>query len=112
MKVIKLHALFLLLIILNGCQAIGVPPADSFNAKVAVAYATVTEVRNTAATLLVAKKISGDEATKVLSGTDITRAGIDTARIMYATDKTQAERNLDIIRAGLVTLSSYLASKQ
>ena len=50
------YLLVLLLTLASACAQLGLPTPQTFNEKMATAYATVTAVRDTATKLLVAKK--------------------------------------------------------
>lgn len=101
----------LVLTLLVGCTALGVPTAQSFNEKMIVGYSTVTAVRTTATQLLVIKKISASDGENVLVATDAAKVGLDTAREIAKTDQTAAESKLNSIRTVLTALSTYLASR-
>lgn len=58
MKHLRLFLAAAFIAVLAGCAALGSPTPDTFNQKLAVTVATVSEVRNTAATLLTAKRRS------------------------------------------------------
>lgn len=101
-------------LVLQACAAmsgLGLPAAETFNQKLAVAYGTVAQVRESAATLLAAKKISVDDAVHVQATADIARTGLDTARKMQAADPTGADQKINAIRTGLTALAAYLAAK-
>lgn len=111
MKPILRYWYLLVMALLIGCAQLGLPQAETFNQKMAVAYASVTQIRTTASQLLDAKKISADDAQNVLAATDSARAGLDIARKMAATDPAAAENRLTAVRAGLAALASYLATR-
>lgn len=100
------------------CVSIGFLPTGcatgkTFNENVAISYGTVTGVRNTATTLLNAKKISATDAENVLKQTDLAREGIELARQMRALGQNvPAENKLTATIAALQLLQTYLATKQ
>lgn len=98
--------------LLSACAALGLPQAETFNQKAAVAYGTVQSVVDTATTLLQAKKITADDAQSVQASADVAKQGIDTARKIHLADPTAANAKLDAIRTGLTALSAYLATKK
>lgn len=112
MRQIQYVAASFLIVLLAACAQLGLPQAETFNQKVAVALGTVTQVRTSATTLLDAKTISVDDAQNVLTATDNARAGIDIARKAHATDPAGADSKLTAIRATLTAIAGYLATKQ
>jgi hypothetical protein len=104
------YLLVLLLSLAAACAQLGLPTPQTFNEKMATAYVTVTAVRDTATKLLVAKKLSADDAQNVLNQTDNARAGLDIARKLADVDAANAK--LASVQAALVALNAYLASKK
>lgn len=104
---------YLCLLALSACAGnLGFPTPTTFNERWAVALAAVTEVRQTATTLLQAKAITPDDAENVLKSTDAARAGLDVARALSKVNATSADAKLDSVRAGLTVLQAYLAAKK
>ena len=103
--------LFIAALLLSACTTLGVPTVTTFNEQLAVGYTTVTTVRQTATTLLQAKKITADDGQNVLNVTDGARTGLDIARSISKTDLQAATNKLDAVRTILVGLQTYLASK-
>lgn len=101
-----------LILSLTACAQLGLPTATTFNEKLAAGYSSVTAVRSSATTLLVAKKISSDDAQNIQTQADTARAGLDVARTISKTDQTAANARLTAIRTVLTALSTYLASRQ
>lgn len=97
---------------LGACAQLGLATPQTFNQKAAVALGTVTQVRESASALLMTKQITSEDALHILAATDVARTGIDTARMMYATNPTSANSKLDAIRTGLTALTAYLASRE
>lgn len=112
MKHIRFLFLALVTALVVGCAALGSATPDTFNQKLAVSVATVSEVRNTAATLLTAKKISVADAVNVQAAADVAREGLTVARSMSSTDLNQASTRLELVNASLRTLQAYLLTKQ
>lgn len=100
------------LLILTACASLGLPVAKTFNERVAVAYGTVTSVRQTTSTLLVAKKINADEAQKVQTQANSARDAIDLAVTVNATNPTDADTRLTAAISILSALQTYLESKK
>jgi len=96
---------------LTSCAQLGIAPAETFAQKLAVGYSSVTAVRQSATTLLTAKKITADDAQNVQAQADNARAGLDIARTVSKTDPKAADAKLTSIRTLLTALSAYLATK-
>ena len=97
---------------LSGCASVGLPTADSFNERLAVGYASVTTIRQTATALLQAKKISADDGQQVLDQTNNARQGLDIARTLSKTNLAAADGKLTAIRTALNAVQTYLAARQ
>lgn len=111
MKHVAAIPLALVLAIMMGCAALGLSAPETFNQKLAVGYATVTTIRDTATLLLNTGKINAADGTNVLNSTDAARAGLDTAREIGKTDPAAAEFKVNSVRTILTALGAYLASK-
>lgn len=103
--------LTLALVHVSACSVVGVPQPQTFAQRVAVGYASVTTVRQTATALLKAKRITVDDAENVQQQADNVRAALDIARTMHAADPPAAEAKLAQTRAVLAALNDYLAKK-
>ncbi len=101
-----------LLIMLAACAQVGLPTADTFNEKLAVAYGTVTQIRSTATDLLKAKKITPADASNVNAQADNARTGLDIAREISKTDAKAADARLTMVHAALNALQTYLGGRQ
>lgn len=112
MKTLRLHTALWALAVLTACAALGFPTAETFNQKLAVGYGTVTAIRNSAATLVAAGKITPDDAQNVQTQADTARSALDLARTAYkAGDTAGAATKLDTTATVLRALQAYLASK-
>ena len=111
MKSIKMYVAILAIALTAACAQLGVPTPQTFNQKLAVSVVTVTEVRNTAATLLVAGKISPEDAANINKQADVAREGLNVARGLSATDIDSAGGRLEAATAALRALQTYLISK-
>ena len=103
----------LVLTVLAGCAALGIPSVpkpESFNEKVAAGYTLVTSARSTGTALLNAHVISADDAENVLEQTDNLRQGVEVARAM--SDAAASGSKIDAVLAGLVALDSYLCVRK
>lgn len=98
-------------LMLGACAQLGLSAPETFTQKLAVGYATVTQVRETATLLLQTQKITSADATNVLTATDVARTGLDTARTLALTNQDSANAKLDSVKAALTALSTYLASR-
>jgi hypothetical protein len=98
--------------LLVACAALGLPTAETFNEKLAVGYGTVTAIRQSATTLVLAGKLTPDDAQNVQIQADTFRAALDVARAAYrAGDTAGATTKLDTTATALRALKAYLASK-
>jgi len=102
----------MLLALVVGCAALGSATPDTFNQKLAVAVASVSEVRGTAVTLLAAKKISVDDAKNIQAQADVAREGLNVARGMSGTNLSDATTRLEVANTALKALQAYLITKQ
>lgn len=112
MKKLFYAPIFTIILILSACATMGLPTANSFSERLAVGYTINTAVRQTATTLLQAKKMSAADGANVLAQTDNARSGLDIARAIGKTDLTAADAKLNAVRAALVALQAYLATKE
>jgi hypothetical protein len=103
---------FLLALALVSCAQMGVPTPTTFNQRLAVAVVTVTEVRNTAATLLAAGKISVEDAKNIQAQADVAREGLNVARGVSVTDLAAASTRLEAMNTVLHALQTYLIARQ
>lgn len=76
--------LFLTLILLSSCAYLGIPQAETFNAKLATGYITVTSVRETTTSLVSADAISPQDAANIQRTADAVRSGLDIAKTLGA----------------------------
>jgi hypothetical protein len=111
MKRIRYNCAFVLLVLLQGCAALGLPVAQTFNEKVAAAYTTVSTVRGTAAGLVSAGKISPDDAQNVQNQCDHARAAIEIARQLHATNPSGGDTKLASATLILNALNDYLKGR-
>lgn len=100
-----------ILLLLPGCETLGIQQPTTFNEKAAAVLGTITTVRTTATTLLNEKKISADDGQNVLQATDNARAGLDVARSIAKSNPAAANARIDAIRSSLTALQSYLATR-
>ena len=106
----KAYATFAL-ILLAGCAALGIAPADTFNKKAVVAYAAVGAAYDLAADLNEAGKLTPEKKADVLKSLDDVVAAIDAAVAVSATDPTQAEKRLTAALLVLNVIDAYLRSQ-
>lgn len=97
------------LIVLAACQTL-IP--KTFNERLATGYVTVTTVRQTTTSLLVARKISADDAQNVQNQANLAREGLDLAQKLNETIPMAAEDKLSATLVILQSLESYLAAKK
>lgn len=102
------HVAMVAVLSLVACSSVGLPEARTFMERSAVAYGTVTAVRNTTTDLLVAKKLGYSDARNVLRQTDIARTGIDAAVAAYTQSPAEGETKLEAASRILRDLQSFL----
>lgn len=107
----RLSLLPLLLLVLSACSTLGVAPAQSFDQKLAYAYATHTAVLTTATNALSAGTIKSADAEQVLKLADESRALLDGAKAVSSTDPTMAGNKLALAASILTQLQSYLQAR-
>ena len=95
-----------------ACAQLGVPSPETTRERLVVTVGAVTAVRQAATTLLVAKKLSVDDAENIQRQADNVIAGVTVARTMLTVDPAAADAKLQQTRAVLVALQAYLATKE
>jgi len=109
---LALRSLFIAsMLALTSCAQLGLPTANTFQERLTAGYALNAEVRQSAATLVLAKKLTPDDAQNILDQTNTARAGLDVARNIGRSDPKAGEAKLTAVRTVLIALQSYLASK-
>lgn len=108
---IQRSSLVVLVLLVAACGALGLPSPETFNQKLAVGYATVTQVRATALELGKAKRMEVEDVLNVNTQADVARAGLDIARKVAVTDLVAADAKLTAVHTGLVALQTYLSTK-
>lgn len=109
MKRIHLAIMGLLLASLLGCGS--APKPETFNQKAAVAITSVTSVRDTAAVLLKAGKITADDARNVQAQADSAMSSIAIARQIADRDPAAGQSKLSAALTILQALDAYLATR-
>jgi hypothetical protein len=99
------------LALLTACAALGLPTPETPAQRIAATVTAVTAVRQSATTLLVAKKISVEDAENVQRQADTVVAGAQVARSMLTVDPKAADAKLQQTRTVLLALQQYLAAK-
>lgn len=102
--------LALALVCLTACQSLGVPPADTFQKRLAAGYATVQTVADSTRSLLTAGKVTPSEAQRVQKANTEALAGLDAAATLARTDLTQADTRLTVAITVLSGLQAFLAT--
>lgn len=98
-----------LLALFVACVA--VPRPETFNQRLAMAYGTVTALRDTTTALLKAGSIDATDAANVQAQADAARTGLDIARMLSAGDLSTANARLTASQATLQALQVYLQSR-
>ena len=105
-------ACLVFIVMLTGCAALGVPPADTFNKRVIVANGIVEQVSRSVETLFVAGKLSKEDAQQYNERLETAATGIDAAVQVHATDPTGADAKLSAIITALNILKGELEKRQ
>jgi hypothetical protein len=100
------------LAILTACSSLGMLEPQSPAERIAATVVSVTAIRQSTQTLLVAKKITPDDAEHVQRQADQVVAGAQIARSMLGVDPAAADAKLQQTRAVLLALQSYLAARE
>ena len=109
---IKTFVLALGAVVLAACGSLGTPVPQTLNERIAVTVNTVTAVRKSAETLLVAGKLSRADAQNIQQQADNVVAGAQVARTMVSVDPGAADAKLQQSIAVLTALQAYLATKE
>ena len=111
-KILAQRSAWLLMVLLAGCASIGLESPATFKERLAEGYTLVTGVRSTAETLLVAGKISVENAESVQAQADTARSALDVVRTMGELDVSSADARLNSILLGLTALQEYLKTQE
>lgn len=101
-----------LLLIIAGCAALGVAPANTFNKRAVVANTAIESAAATVTALYQNNKISQEDAQTAHDKLVQLADGLDLAIQIHKTDPTSADGRLDEIIVSLQALEAYLRSKQ
>ena len=97
--------------VLDGCTALGVAQAQTFNEKLAYAYGVHTAVLQASTSAVTAGQLSSADATKVLTDSDYAKSVLDAAAAAYtAGDAAGANSKLAIATSLLSAVQAYLQS--
>lgn len=102
----------LVVVLLFGCAALGLPTPTTFNERLAAGYKTVSAVRTEAIALTGSGYLSFADASNVQMQADTARAGLDLASQTYVKDPTGASTKLTTTIAILTALQTYVASRR
>ena len=111
MKNLKTLLLISVVITLEACAALGVSTPKTFNEKLASGYITVTTVRQTTATLLIAQTITKSDAQSLQTQADAARTGLDAAKELQVTANPGANDKLEVTLQILKSLQIYLETR-
>jgi len=98
----------LALIIIAGCAQLGLQAPTTLDQDIAATTVGITSVRNAAATLVMAGKLTPDDGQNVQTQADTIRAGVTIARSLSATNPVAAKTKLTASIAMLTALQTYL----
>lgn len=94
--------------ILAACTALGVPKAETFNQRLAVAYSSVTTARDTTAALVNSDVMMASDAQNVQNTLNQARAGLDVAANLYKIKPQDGEDKLVATLRILQAVDKYL----
>lgn len=101
----------LLCLMLAGCAALGLQPAQSLDERLAYAYGTYTAVLQATASAQAAGSVSAVDVGHVRVIADQVRALLDGARAVETTNPAGASNQLQLATRILAELQTYLRSK-
>lgn len=107
----SLNAIWLIAVLLAGCETIGIPQPTAFNDRLAAGYTTVTGVTDAALILAQAGKIDKGDAQNIHDQAVNLKAGLDIVRTLHAEQPGVAEDRLSAVLAGLTALDAYLKTR-
>lgn len=102
----------LALAFLAACGSLGLATPETPAQRIAATVVSVTAVRQSAQTMLVAKKITPDDAENIQRQADNVIAGAQVARSMLGVDPAAADAKLQQTRQVLLALQAYLAARE
>lgn len=124
------QTLWLMLVVLSGCAALGVPSLDTFNKQLLASVTVVEGIRRDGGVLLQSRldeiaakqsaniltpeqaqqrrNVAADDAQNIQDQADKARAGLEIARVMRGTNPVAATERLNAIAIGLKALQEYL----
>jgi hypothetical protein len=97
--------------LLSACATFGLAPAKSLSDRLAYGYATLSAVQYAAATATTAGELSYSDAEDVLKLADQSRALLDGAKAILATEPEAAATKLNLAVTILTQLQAHLRSK-
>ena len=97
--------------ITQGCAALGVPAADTFNKKLIAGYSTLTVAANSAATLRLAGKLSDARRDETVKSLRAAQTELDAIGALGGADLAAADKRLTVILAVLTGLQTALATQ-
>ena len=99
--------------VLQGCEALGIQPAKSFQQRYAYALSQTSALRVAATQALTSKSISTADAEYVLKLTDESRKLLDNARLIVdAGEAAKGQTQLELAVTILTQLQDYLTRRQ
>lgn len=106
----NLYTVLAFVLVLVGCQSVGLAPAQSFDQKLAYAYGVHTAVEQAAAQAVSTGTLSKVDGTAILSMADQSKTLLDDAKVLEATDATTAGNKLALAVTVLTQVQSYIQS--
>lgn len=103
---------FLIFALIAGCASLGLPTPTTFKERLAAAYSTVEGVRSEADALLLARRITPDDAQSIQNQATSARSALDVASLAFIRDPAAADTKLTATITALTALQGYLASRR
>lgn len=110
MRIFAAFAAVALLIV--GCSALGLSPAQNTQQQIAYGYSGVTAALNTLASATSSGVVSSSEATQVNAAILVAKGMLDQANAAVTSNQPTAIKLLTAATQSLATVSAYLACKQ
>ena len=103
---------FSVVLLLAGCAALGVPPANTFNKRALVANTTIEAVAKSVAQLYQAGKIDEEERHESVEHLKTIAGTVDAAVNIHWINPEEANTRLDAAIVALQAIEAYLRTKQ
>jgi hypothetical protein len=103
---------FSVVLLVAGCAALGVPPANTFNKRAYVANVTIEAAAKTVKQLYDAGKIDNEQRHELVDNLKTVAGTVDAAVNIHWLNPEEANTRLDAAVVALQALEAYLRTKQ